>query len=266
VPRGHPQPPVAPRFASSSTARRGVTMRITTFAGTYCWLSNFHPSTVQLDRVEYPTVEHAYQAPRPSTTRIADELARPIGLLAPVAWVEPSLSATIGEPHGSPSWKAFSGRNSHRVANVITAILVLFASRVGLPVSTTHVASGSLFGLGAVTEQAQWRTIAHIILAWVVTLPCAAACAALTWWPSQLRSCRRITLDSSWATACQVPLVSSTTLTPTSMPRNEEAGPMNVPHSGSALRGSHATATRIKLRLPTMLLVGSKSIQPAPGK
>jgi hypothetical protein len=68
------------------------------------------------------------------------------------------------------------------------------------------------------------------------------------------------------ATACQVPLISSTTLTPTSMPRNEEAGPMNVPHSGSALRGSHATATRIKLRLPTMLLVGSKSIQPAPGK
>lgn len=37
-------------------------MRITTFAGTYCWLSNFHPSTVQLDHDEYPTVEHAYQA------------------------------------------------------------------------------------------------------------------------------------------------------------------------------------------------------------
>ena len=67
-------------------------------------------------------------------------------------------------------------------ANVITAMLVLFASRVGLPVSTTHVSSGSLFGLGAVTGQAHWRTILNIVLAWVVTLPCAAACAALAWW------------------------------------------------------------------------------------
>jgi PiT family inorganic phosphate transporter len=68
------------------------------------------------------------------------------------------------------------------LANIITAILVLFASRVGVPVSTTHVSSGSLFGLGAVTGQGQWRTIVQIVLAWVVTLPCAAACAALAWW------------------------------------------------------------------------------------
>jgi PiT family inorganic phosphate transporter len=68
------------------------------------------------------------------------------------------------------------------LANVITALLVLFASRLGLPVSTTHVSSGSLFGLGAITGQAQWRTIVQIVLAWVVTLPCAAVCAALAWW------------------------------------------------------------------------------------
>jgi PiT family inorganic phosphate transporter len=67
-------------------------------------------------------------------------------------------------------------------ANVTTAVLVLFASRFGLPVSTTHVSTGSLFGLGAITGQARRRTITHIILAWIVTLPCAAACAALTWW------------------------------------------------------------------------------------
>jgi PiT family inorganic phosphate transporter len=67
-------------------------------------------------------------------------------------------------------------------ANVTTAILVLFASRFGLPVSTTHVSSGSLFGLGAVTRQARWDTIVHIALAWVVTLPCAAVLAALLWW------------------------------------------------------------------------------------
>lgn len=68
------------------------------------------------------------------------------------------------------------------LANVTTAILVLFASRVGLPVSTTHVSSGSLFGLGAVTGNARWRTIGQIVLAWIVTLPCAAVCGGLFWW------------------------------------------------------------------------------------
>jgi PiT family inorganic phosphate transporter len=67
-------------------------------------------------------------------------------------------------------------------ANVTTAMLVLFASRFGLPVSTTHVSSGALFGLGAVTGQARSRTIIHIVLAWVVTLPCAASCAAFALW------------------------------------------------------------------------------------
>jgi len=68
------------------------------------------------------------------------------------------------------------------LANATTAVFVLFASRFGMPVSTTHVSTGSLFGLGAVTGGAQWRTIIQIVLAWVVTLPCAAACAALLWW------------------------------------------------------------------------------------
>ena len=68
------------------------------------------------------------------------------------------------------------------LANATTALLVLLASRFGLPVSTTHVSTGSLFGLGAVTGRAQGPTIIRIILAWVVTLPCAAVCAAVLWW------------------------------------------------------------------------------------
>ena len=63
-------------------------------------------------------------------------------------------------------------------ANLVTAFLVLSASRWGLPVSTTHVACGSLFGLGAVTGQARWAMVRAIVLAWVGTLPLAALCAA----------------------------------------------------------------------------------------
>ncbi len=66
-------------------------------------------------------------------------------------------------------------------ANFVTALLVLGASRLGLPVSTTHVSCGALFGLGAATRQARWDVIAQISLAWVTTLPVAVLCAAGAW-------------------------------------------------------------------------------------
>ena len=66
-------------------------------------------------------------------------------------------------------------------ANLVTALLILVASHWGLPVSTTHVSCGSLFGLGAVTGQGRWATVRAIVLAWVVTLPCAAVAAAVVY-------------------------------------------------------------------------------------
>ena len=63
-------------------------------------------------------------------------------------------------------------------ANLVTAVLVAGASRFGLPVSTTHVSVGSLFGIGVVNRTARARTIATILLAWVTTLPIGAAFAA----------------------------------------------------------------------------------------
>jgi PiT family inorganic phosphate transporter len=63
-------------------------------------------------------------------------------------------------------------------ASLVTAALVIGASRLGLPVSTTHVSCGALFGIGTVTGEARWRAIAGILLAWVTTLPAAAALGA----------------------------------------------------------------------------------------
>jgi len=63
-------------------------------------------------------------------------------------------------------------------ANLTTALLVIFASKLGLPVSTTHVSVGALFGIGLTTKKANNRMIASILLSWVLTLPCAALCAA----------------------------------------------------------------------------------------
>lgn len=63
-------------------------------------------------------------------------------------------------------------------ANLMTGLIVIGASRLGLPVSTTHVSCGSLFGIGTVTRQAHWGMIGKILAAWVTTLPLAAALGA----------------------------------------------------------------------------------------
>jgi inorganic phosphate transporter, PiT family len=58
-------------------------------------------------------------------------------------------------------------------ANLVTSVLVIAASKFGLPVSTTHVSCGALFGLAAGKKEAQWRTITGIVLSWLGTLPLA---------------------------------------------------------------------------------------------
>ena len=66
-------------------------------------------------------------------------------------------------------------------ANLATAILVNTASIHALPVSTTHVSVGALLGIGIMTGQARWKPILSVVLSWVITLPCAAAVAALAY-------------------------------------------------------------------------------------
>ena len=65
--------------------------------------------------------------------------------------------------------------------NVITGLIVIGFSRFGLPVSTTHVSCGSLFGLGAITGRANKQMIGTILLAWVSTLPIAGCMAAISY-------------------------------------------------------------------------------------
>lgn len=67
-------------------------------------------------------------------------------------------------------------------ANLATGVLVIVASRLGLPVSTTHVSVGALFGIGLATRQANMGVIASILLSWCVTLPCAAAISGMVYW------------------------------------------------------------------------------------
>jgi len=67
------------------------------------------------------------------------------------------------------------------VANLVTSVMVLFASKWGVPVSTTHVSCGSIFGIGAINGKSNWQVVKGIVLAWVLTLPIAALIAALVY-------------------------------------------------------------------------------------
>ena len=58
------------------------------------------------------------------------------------------------------------------VANLVTAALVGVGAWHGLPLSTTHVSTGAIVGVGTARRGAiAWRTVLDLLLAWIVTLP-----------------------------------------------------------------------------------------------
>jgi PiT family inorganic phosphate transporter len=63
-------------------------------------------------------------------------------------------------------------------ANGVTTLLVTTGAVFGLPMSTTHVSSGSIVGVGTVRDSVAWGTVRSMALAWVVTLPAAALLGA----------------------------------------------------------------------------------------
>ena len=67
-------------------------------------------------------------------------------------------------------------------ANLITGLLVTTASLHGLPVSTTHVSVGSIFGIGTVTKKANIKVVSNILMSWLLTLPIAALFSAAIYW------------------------------------------------------------------------------------
>jgi len=63
------------------------------------------------------------------------------------------------------------------------AITLFAATGLGIPVSTTHTITGAIIGVGAVTKLSaiRWGVAGRIVWAWILTIPCSAFMAALTW-------------------------------------------------------------------------------------
>ena len=68
-------------------------------------------------------------------------------------------------------------------ANLTTSSLVLVSGTLGLPVSTTHISSSAIIGIGLLKglKEVSWTTVRDMVLAWIATLPAAALLACLTY-------------------------------------------------------------------------------------
>jgi PiT family inorganic phosphate transporter len=65
-------------------------------------------------------------------------------------------------------------------AETSAAAIILSASHIGLPVSTTHVISSAILGVGATKRLSavRWGIAGKIVMAWVLTLP---LCIGMAW-------------------------------------------------------------------------------------
>jgi PiT family inorganic phosphate transporter len=68
------------------------------------------------------------------------------------------------------------------------AMTLFLASTFGIPVSTTHTITGAIVGVGAAqrTRAVRWGLAGNIVIAWIITMPAAAAMAAMAYYAGRL--------------------------------------------------------------------------------
>jgi len=73
-----------------------------------------------------------------------------------------------------------SGGFCAETAGGITLLVTAFS---GIAVSTTHTITGAIMGVGATKRvtAVRWGLAGKIVFAWVVTIPCAAIVAAVSY-------------------------------------------------------------------------------------
>ncbi|HWE51533.1 MAG TPA: inorganic phosphate transporter [Bryobacteraceae bacterium] len=108
------------------------------------------------------------------------------------SWVIAASSAAIGLGTMSGGWRIVRtmGTRLTRLqprsgfcAETGAAISILFATWLGLPVSSTHAIAGAIAGVGSIqrTRAVRWHVAGGIVSAWVLTIPAAAGVAAIVY-------------------------------------------------------------------------------------
>jgi PiT family inorganic phosphate transporter len=68
-------------------------------------------------------------------------------------------------------------------AETTAATVILTASHFGMPVSTTHVISSAIMGVGASDRLSavRWGVAGNIVIAWILTIPASGLAALVAW-------------------------------------------------------------------------------------
>jgi PiT family inorganic phosphate transporter len=116
---------------------------------------------------------------------------------APPAWVIWSCYLAIGLGTMFGGWRIVKtmGQKITKLkpvhgfcAETGGAITLFLATGLGIPVSTTHTITGAIVGVGSTRRASavRWGVAGNIVWAWIITIPAAAAIAALAYALSQL--------------------------------------------------------------------------------
>jgi inorganic phosphate transporter, PiT family len=108
-------------------------------------------------------------------------------------WVVLSCHAAIALGTMSGGWRIVKTLGQRIVklrpvdgfcAESAAAVTLFVSSFMGIPVSTTHTITGSIMGIGSLRRftAVRWGVAGQIVWAWVLTIPCAGAISALTYW------------------------------------------------------------------------------------
>jgi phosphate/sulfate permease len=116
-----------------------------------------------------------------------------LGPNAPIPlWVILSAATAISAGTYSGGWRIMRtlGRRifsltpaSGFAAQTVASAVLLGTAHFGLPISTTHVITSSVMGVGATRRfsAVRWGVAGNIVFAWILTIPAAATVAALVW-------------------------------------------------------------------------------------
>jgi inorganic phosphate transporter, PiT family len=116
---------------------------------------------------------------------------------SPPTWVIVSAASAIALGTYSGGWRIIRTMGSRIIkmdpaqgfsAQTGGAAVLLTAAHLGFPLSTTHSITGAVLGAGAAKRLSavRWGLAGNIFLAWVLTLPCAAAVGGLTYAVSRI--------------------------------------------------------------------------------
>jgi inorganic phosphate transporter, PiT family len=101
-------------------------------------------------------------------------------------WIKVACAVTMGAGIASGGWRIIKTMGSKLVrlqpihgfaAQTTAAAVINIASLWGMPLSTTHVISTSIMGVGATKRlnAVKWHVMGRIVAAWVLTLPVTVA-------------------------------------------------------------------------------------------